>query len=130
MMSNSTLPLGFLHSLRPTVSLCVAVGFYFDIALTVEFLLICTFGGCDEVDKFHHFTADISQNLSNLFFYCYKCLIHSNSDAKVQNILETKEDFEKKQKNHEIIMKRFAFHVSKCENYCSNNYIIIIYINI
>ena len=27
-------------------------------------------------------------------------------------------------------MKRFAFHVSKCENYCSNNYIIIIYINI
>jgi hypothetical protein len=32
MMSNSTLPLGFLHSLRPTVSLCVAVGFYFDIA--------------------------------------------------------------------------------------------------
>ena len=74
--------------------------------------------------------TDISQNLSNLFFYCYKCLIHSNSDAKVQNILETKEDFEKKQKKHEIIMKRFAFHVSKCENYCSNNYIIIIYINI
>ena len=27
-------------------------------------------------------------------------------------------------------MKRFAFHVSKCENYCSNNYIIIIYVNI
>jgi len=27
-------------------------------------------------------------------------------------------------------MKRFAFHVSKCENYCSNKYIIIIYINI
>ena len=29
MMSNSTLPLGFLHSLRPTASLCDAVGFYF-----------------------------------------------------------------------------------------------------
>ena len=37
-------------------------------------------------------------NLSNQFFYCYKCLIHSNSDAKVHIIFETKEDFEEKDK--------------------------------
>ncbi len=42
--------------------------------------------------------TDISQNLSNQFLYCHKCLIHSNSNAKVQRILGTKEDFEKKLK--------------------------------
>ena len=53
MMSNSTLPLGFLHS---------------NIALAVELFLVGSAGGCDEVDKFYLLAVFLSEN-RHPFFY-------------------------------------------------------------
>ena len=50
MMSNSTLPLGFLHSNTELVT-CGQLFSYLDIAFPVELFLVGSAGGCNEVDK-------------------------------------------------------------------------------
>ena len=61
MMSNSTLPLGFLHSNTELVT-CGQLLLYLDIAFAVELLFICSASGCDKVDKLHNLTAHLSSD--------------------------------------------------------------------
>ena len=59
MMSNSTLPLGFLHSInRPPLN-GVAVGLYFDIFWQCEFGWILYSGRSNEVDQFYNISANL-----------------------------------------------------------------------
>ena len=52
MMSNSTLPLGFLHLIQNWSR--VASSVYLDIAFAVEFFLVGSAGCRDEVNQLHH----------------------------------------------------------------------------
>ena len=58
MMSNSTLPLGFLHS-NTQLAACGQLFSYLDVALPVELLLVCPTGGSDKVDQFHNLTTHL-----------------------------------------------------------------------
>ena len=58
MMSNSTLPLGFLHSNIELVT-CGQLFSYLDIAFPVELLFVRSFGGCDEIDKLYHLSTHL-----------------------------------------------------------------------
>ena len=59
MMSNSTLPLGFLRSLRPTTSFCGVVGFYFYKTLAVELFFVRSAGSSDEIYQLHDLSTDL-----------------------------------------------------------------------
>ena len=58
MMSNSTLPLGFLHSNIAGHEWPAFL--YLDIALPVELLFVSPTGGGDEIDKLHYLTAVVA----------------------------------------------------------------------
>ena len=58
MMSNSTLPLGFLHSNTELVT-CGQLFSYLDIAFPVELFLVGSAGGCNEVDFGYKFPANL-----------------------------------------------------------------------
>ena len=56
MMSNSTLPLGFLHSNTELVT-CGQLLLYLDVAFAVELLLVSSSGGSYEVDQLDYLAA-------------------------------------------------------------------------
>ena len=61
MMSNSTLPLGFIHIITDRLALKeLAVSLYIDVSPTVEFFLVCAAGGSDEVYEFNNFSANLN----------------------------------------------------------------------
>ena len=66
MMSNSTLPLGFIHKISPTGSIFEAVGFYFDIFFPIKFFLITNFCGCNEIEDLQPFLSK-----TNIFILAY-----------------------------------------------------------
>ena len=66
MMSNSTLPLGFLHSINRPHLFRVAVGLNFDILRQCELGRILDSGCCNKIDQFHNLSADFGHWLSLL----------------------------------------------------------------
>ena len=61
MMSNSTLPLGFIHIITDRLALKeLAVSLYFDVSPAVEFFLVCATGCSDEVYEFYYLPADLN----------------------------------------------------------------------
>jgi len=61
MMSNSTLPLGFIHIITDRLALKeLAVSLYFNVSLAVELFLVCAAGCSDEVYEFYNLSANLN----------------------------------------------------------------------
>ena len=61
MMSNSTLPLGFIHIITDRLTLKeLAFSLYFDVSLAVKLFLVYATGCSDEVYEFYNLSANLN----------------------------------------------------------------------